>query len=174
MIYDKVTMAKTAEGTYNVSLINNHIVVAVITFPTSVLAQEYAEFKIKAESGPTSKATKSVIADFKGMVANDAHEKVMDAFYEKTGTPTIAVATTETEPQSAQPVVKVERQAAPVVEAPVVEAPVVEAPVVPEQKTKVPFHIDTSAKVGKNPTIDTSAKVGKSAPIDVSAKTVAE
>jgi len=169
MIYDKVTMAKTAEGTYNVSLINNHIVVAVITFPTSVLAQEYAEFKIKAESGPTSKATKSVIADFKGMVANDAHEKVMDAFYEKTGTPTIAVATTETEPQSAQPVVKVERQAAPVV-----EAPVVEAPVVPEQKTKVPFHIDTSAKVGKNPTIDTSAKVGKSAPIDVSAKTVAE
>ena len=158
MIYNKVTMAKTAEGTYNVSLINNHIVVAVITFPTSGLAQEYAEFKIKAETGPTSTATKAVIADLKGMVSNDTHEKTMDAFYEKTGTPTTAVV---------EPV----KAAEPVVETPAVEEPT-PAPVAKKEKT--PSHTDYSAKVGKSTIIDTSAKVVKQTPIDVSAKTVSE
>jgi hypothetical protein len=163
MQYTNVAMAKTPEGTFSVSLINNNLVVATIVFPTEALAAEYLNFKTKGESGPDSPATKAVLKDLKAMVANDTHEQVMDKLYEqyeKGETPVAKVVESVNATEPTDTGVKADTATTKPLPVREEEPEGTVVAKIPETKNKGknPSKVDVSAKAAKNVEIDTSAK----------------
>ena len=154
MEFTDIKWAKTVEGNYDVTLIRNNTVVATITFPTEALAAEYVDIKQKLKTH-----AEALIAEV------TANLTKAEAKAEAAIQTVAAKATTEVKTVVAQAETAVEE----------VEAKAETFVANVKNRIEKAAHIDTSAKVGKEPKpwqASVKATVGKDTVIDTSAKIV--